>query len=228
MNYIDIQAWTNENSGALALLIFIATSIFGSLFYVYREIKNKSALKPKLEINVIEQPTMCSSFDTGNRFNNEILHRTAFLIYLKIHNNGNVPVQIGDIHVGYKSENKKLKEWRWLKDETVLLEDYMAPLGDKLKLIPFLKQSSLINTQTPKTYLRQGEDTNGLVYFEQEESKGNDYPYMDPDYFVNTIIVVHDTNGNKWSVEHRTIKTLIEPIREICPTFGLSRYSATN
>lgn len=228
MNYIDIQTWTNENAGALALLIFIATSTFGAVFYVYKHIRNKSALKPKLEISVIKEPTMCSSFDTGNISNNERLHRTAFLIYLKLHNNGEVPIQIGDIHVGYKSENEKLKEWRWLKKETVLLEDYMVPIGDKLKVIPFLKQSSFINTRTPKTYLQQGEDTNGMVYFEQEESKGKDYPYMDPDYFVKTIIVVHDTKGNEWSVEHRTPKVLIEPIREICPSFGLSRQSAKN
>ena len=72
-----------------------------------------------------------------------------------------------------------------------------------------------------------GEDTNGLVYFEQEESKGQDYPYMDPDYYVKAIIVVYDTKGNKWSVEHRIPKVLIEPIREICPSFGLSRHSAS-
>ncbi len=73
------------------------------------------------------------------------------------------------------------------------------------------------------TYLRPSEDTNGLVYFEQDNSSGNYYPQMDLDFKVQTLIVVHDNKGNKWSIEHRVTKTQIKYIREICPSFGLSK-----
>lgn len=224
MSFIDLQEWANSNSGLLALLLFVVSSIVGIAVKIYRVIHKKIAISPSLDVSVIEQPTMCSSFGTGNFDSQEELHRTAFLVYLKIINDGEVPVQIGDIHIGYKSANEKFDDtWFWLTEETVLLEDYALPIGDKQKVYPFLKQSNHLIEKVSSTYLRPGEDTNGLVYFEQNESGGKNYPYMDPDYYVQSIIVVHDNKGNKWSVEHRIVKVLIEPIREICPVFGLTR-----
>jgi hypothetical protein len=46
-------------------------------------------------------------------------------------NTGYTPVQIGDIHLGYRSmENDDIDSWYWLKEETVMLEDYWVPLGE--------------------------------------------------------------------------------------------------
>jgi hypothetical protein len=224
MNITDITNWPNENSGLLALLIFIATSSVGVALWICRIFKNKRRNKPKLLLSVIDQPTMCSSFSIDST--NKDLHGTAFLVYLKIKNDGQTLVQIGDIHLGYKSESKEYSDFQyWLKDETILLEDYASPIGDKIKVYPFLKQKNRLINNDIQTYLRPGELINGLVYFEQEASTGENSPYMEPDYRVETIIVVHDSNGNKWSVEHRVIKVQIEPIRKICPSFGLTRQS---
>ena len=106
----------------------------------------------------------------------ERLHRTAFLVYLKIQNDGEVPVQIGDIHLGYKSEaNEFFDSWYWLKQETVLLEDFTSSIGDRLKVYPFLKQKNQLIENETVVILDPGETTNGLVYFEQGESSGKYY-----------------------------------------------------
>lgn len=219
MELLDISQWSNENSGYLALIIFLVTLLISFIIFLF---KKTTAPKPSLKIEVIKHPTMCSSFATGNINENQKLHSTAFLIYLKITNDGKIPIQIGNINIAYKSENNKEK-WYWINEETTLLEDYMTPIGDKLKVYPFLKQLNYVSPSTTKTYLQSGEDTNGLVYFEQKESQGLDYPSIDSNFKVETKIVVHDTVGNKWSIEYLIVKVQIEPIREICPSFGLTR-----
>lgn len=215
-----ILSWANDNPGALALLIFFLTVTISTLIGVTKWILKKLK-KPSLDLKVIDYPTICSSYDVGSPF-----HGTAFLIYMEIQNSGDTLVQIGDIHVGYKSEdNRNIDHWRWLKEEITLLEDYAVPIKDKFKVYPFLKQkNSTINNST-KTFLESGEAINGLVYFEQEKSTGDDYPYMEPDFKVQSKIIVHDNKGNTWSVEHKVLKAKIEAIREICPSFGLTRQS---
>ncbi|MNU02453.1 hypothetical protein D3C72_2461650 [compost metagenome] len=60
----------------------------------------------------------------------------------------------------------------------------------------------------------------GLVYFEQEESRGFDYPYMDENESVLTKIRVYDSLNNYWEIECQVTKYLIEAVRKIIPTFG--------
>lgn len=120
-------------------------------------------------------------------------------------------------------ENKDSGNWLWLKKETVLLEDYAISIGDKQKVFPFLKQKNTTINNEIRTYLEPGENTNGLIYFEQEKSRGNSYPYLEPDMKVQTLIVVYDNKGNKWLKEHRVTKIKIGPIRELCPSFGMTR-----
>lgn len=145
-------------------------------------------------------------------------------MYLKITNVGQVPVQIGDIHLGYcSSESPDGESFRWLVNETVLLQDYKDPIGENFKVYPFLKQSNRLIENSKKTYLLPGEYENGLVYFEQEESSGLDYPYMDADFHVLTRIRVHDTLGSYWELDVPVVKVKIEAIREHNPAFGMTR-----
>jgi len=211
-----ILSWANDNAGALALLLFSSGVLFGVIKWIFRKLE-----KPSLFLEVIEYPTMCGSYYFGSSF-----HGTAFLIYIKIQNIGATSVQIDDIHVGYKSEgNKNIGHWRWLKEEIALLEDFAPPIPetDKYHVYPLLKQRNSKTDNIIKTFLEPGEDVNGLVYFEQERSTGDDYPYMEPDNKVQSKIIVHDNKGNSWDVEHRVAKFKIESIREICPSFGLTR-----
>lgn len=220
---IDIQNWTNENAGLLSLLIFLATVFISLLVWLFKKITRE---KEKLKIEVIETPTFCSSFDT----NEKNKHRTAFMLYLKITNTGTKPVQIGDIHIGYKSENSdSLEDLYWLTSETTMMEDFFLDFGNnKIKVIPFLKQQNQTIPNSPKTYLLEGEDTNGIVYFEQGKSDGKNYPYMDADFKVYTEIVVYDTKGNSWPITYQVPKVKIEAIRKLNPNFGLSREQYEN
>jgi hypothetical protein len=195
------------------------------LIWLIRSRINRIAKKPAVSIEIIENATLCSSFSVGNN-----CHRTAFLLYLKLTNTGYTPVQIGDIHLGYRSmENDDIDSWYWLKEETVMLEDYWVPLGeDGKKIIPFLKQRNFLIENQINTYLSAGELTNGLVYFEQERSTGDRYPYLEPDMKVQTKVIVYDTKGNSWETEMRVTKVKIEPIREICPKFGKTRELSEN
>lgn len=215
---VDVQNWTNENAGLLSLIIFLATVAISLFVWSFKKVTKDTA---KLKIEVIKTPTFCSSFDS----NEKNKHRTAFMLYLKITNIGTKPVQIGDIHIGYKSEQSdSLEDLYWLTSETTMIEDYFLDFGnDKIKVIPFLKQQNQVLTKTPKTYLLEGEDTNGIVYFEQEKSDGKNYPYMDEDFGVYTEIVVHDTKGGSWSISYQVPKVRIEAIRKLNPNFGLSR-----
>lgn len=146
-------------------------------------------------------------------------------MYLKLTNIGDTSVQIGNIHVGYKStENDDIDNWYWLEKETAMLEDFCIPLGDgKKKIIPFLKQKNILMENQIQTFLASGKYTNGIVYFEQDRSSGEQYPYLEPDMKVQTKVIVHDTKGNSWAKEHRVTKVKVEPIREICPSFGKTR-----
>ncbi|HFQ5259076.1 TPA: hypothetical protein ACGUXQ_004238 [Vibrio vulnificus] len=117
------------------------------------------------------------------------------------------------------------EKWFWLKDETTMLEDYKKALGDSIKVYPFLKQKNSLTDNSTDLYVKPGEYRNGIVYFEQAESDGDYIPYMDSDYRVNTKVVVHDTLGDCWESEARVYKVLIDAIRKLNPTFGLSRQS---
>jgi len=216
----EIIEWANNNSGWVSTLIFLAGVSFASVVWMYKRPQSK----PALRLEVLKEPTLCSSFDSGTNPGGITSHRTAFLIYLKITNVGRVPVQVGDIHLGYRSTGAISPEsLRWLTNETTMLEDYTLPIGERIKVFPFLKQSNALIENHAKTYLLPSEYVNGLVYFEQEESVGLDYPYMDADFHVATRIRVHDTLGSFWEIDTSVAKVEIGPIRELNPTFGLTR-----
>lgn len=177
----------------------------------------KEIAKPELSIQLIPTPSFCTSFDSELPNENVNIHRTAIILYLKITNVGNAPTEIGQIHVGYESMEN---EWHWLRNETTLLDDFVMPMGEKLKVYPFLKQRNSLMNNAPDVFLNPGQSRNGVVYFEQKASSGNLYPKMDGDFKVKIQILVHDTKGLNWSIEQRIPKVMIDSAREHCPHFG--------
>lgn len=213
----EVIQWANSNSGFLAL-VALAWAISGP---VIGYALGRRQRKPKLKVGLIKTPTYCSCFTVSIEPSGEPLHRTAYLVYLHLTNTGPVPIQIGDVHVGYLSAGSdEPDKFRWLVNETAMLEEVrisISPTHDKL--VPFLKQAGALQTQR-NTYLQPGEDVKGLVYFEQEESRGLDYPYMDENCQVATKIRVYDTLGNYWETDCEVPKVKIEAIRKEIPTFG--------
>lgn len=177
----------------------------------------KEISKPELTIELIPTPSFCSSFNSELPNETINIHRTAIILYLKITNMGNAPTEIGQIHVGYESMENN---WHWLRDETTLLDDFTMPMGEKVKVFPFLKQSNFLMKNDIDTFLNPGQSCNGIVYFEQKASSGNLYPKMDENFKVRIQILVNDTKGHNWSIEQRIPKVKIDAAREHCPHFG--------
>jgi len=152
----------------------------------------KEITKPELTIELIPTPSFCSSFNSELPNETVNIHRTAIILYLKITNIGNASTEIGQIHVGYESMEN---EWYWLYNETTLLDDFTMPMGEKVKVFPFLKQSNFLMKNDIDTFLNPGQSCNGIVYFEQKASSGNLYPKMDEDFKVNIQILVTLLSG---------------------------------
>lgn len=176
--------WFNANSGFVSILIFITTLILGWITGIFQSLRRR----PKFKIKVIPGPTMCSTFHTGNKFNDYDAHRTAISLYLKISNIGNSASDIDRVEIGYHwNLNKKnwlwVKYglgWFWLKRPTVAIEDFHTRIDkDNMKYYPFLMQRSIITNQNPELYLEVGKSTMGIVYFEQDESWGASSPLVE-------------------------------------------------
>jgi len=190
--------------------------LFASLF-VHKAESQKEIAEPELKIEVIPTPSFCSSFDSELQNDSVNIHRTAIILYLKITNIGGAPAEIGQIHVGYQSMEN---DWYWLRDETILLDDFTMPIGEKIKIFPFLKQKNHMTNNETDTFLNPGQSRSGIVYFEQKASGGSLYPKIDENYKVNIKIQVHDSKDHQWTINEKITKVMVNAAREHCPNFG--------
>lgn len=207
INHLILSIWFGCISVALLLIALV----------VHRTENKKSVGKPELKIELIPTPSFCSSFDSELPNETLRIHRTAIILYLKITNTGDAPTEIGQIHVGYESMKEN---WYWLREETILLDDFVMPMGEKVKVFPFLKQKNSLMTNDTDTFLNVGQSRSGIVYFEQKASGGYLYPKIDENFKVNIQVVVHDNKGRKWSIQEKITKVMIDAARDHCPHFG--------
>ncbi len=197
--------------GTLSVAFFLIS------LFVHRSESKKEKSKPDLKIELIPTPSFCSTFDSELPNESINIHRTAIILYLKITNTGNAFTEIGKIHIGYESMENN---WHWLSEETTLLDDFTMPIGENLKVYPFLKQKNFLMNNDTDTFLDPGQSRNGIVYFEQKASGGNLYPKIDENNQVKVKIIVHDTKGLKWMLEEKITKVMVNAAREHCPQFG--------
>lgn len=168
----DIIRWTNENSGFLTLLLFLVTLFFGWISGIFKHLRHR----PNFILNLIPGPTFCCTFNTGRKYESYDSKRTAIVIYLTIKNIGSASSQIEKIQVGYHNHTFKYSFlWFWL-NTTISLKDFGHTMGDNLRHYPFLIQKSILLPQNNVTYLKNGQSTSGIVYFEQPESYGGFVP----------------------------------------------------
>lgn len=168
----NIISWTNENSGFVSVLIFLITLLIAWISGFFRMLVNK----PKLKIQIINQCSFCCVFDLNEKYNDLPVHKSAFVIYIKITNIGKAPTSIGKIKLGYfKSDftHKFFSKRNWLT-ETISKEDFKFPFenSENLKVFPFLKQRNQLITNDSDTYLSIGKQNNGIIYFEELEAYG--------------------------------------------------------
>ncbi len=213
--------WTNNNSGFLALILFLVTLFLGWVSGIFKALKRK----PILKVDVLQGPTFCASFDTPRTWNGHQAHRTAISLYLSITNIGSAPTDIKAIHVGYKSQSHFIPfRWFWLKELTVSKSDFVMKLGDDSKVFPFLMQNNQLTNNQIDTYLLEGKRCNGVVYFEQEESWGKYLPKIRENK-MKIKVRVYDVYGKYYSATSVINKVTLNAAKEVSEKFGETRES---
>lgn len=217
--------WMNVNSGFVSVLIFIVTIFLGWVSGIFGALRRK----PKFKIEVLQGPSICSVFYTGNKHQGFDAHRTAISLYLKITNIGNAPSQIDGINAGYHWNLNGINwlwlkygiGWFWLRNVTIALEDFHVNLGDeKIKYFPFLLQKSILVDTTIDTYLEVGKSAIGMVYFEQQESWGASSPKPDVNGKAVIKVKVHDSFSRSYSTVVKIPLVGIEEAKKYNQYFG--------
>lgn len=186
--------WTNQNSGFLTLILFVITLVLGWTSGIFRALRHR----PKFKIGIIKGPTFLSSFSTGKELKGVETHRTAAAIYLSVTNVGTAPAQIVSVRLGYHNYSFKYTFlWFWL-NSTPAIGDFGHTIGENLRVFPFLFQKNYLAAHPVSTYLQSGQETIGVMYFEQPESWGGFKPRVKNDK-AKIKILVKDALGNRYA-----------------------------
>lgn len=219
----ELVNWLNNNTGVLALAIFIGTLAFGWISGIFAALMRR----PKFCVRLIDGPTFSCTYVTGRKYNEYDEHQTSVALYLHVTNAGSAPSSIASIEIGYhwnlglfsKSWVKNRIGWFWLVNQTVALSEFQFVIGDSVKIFPFLTQRNKNSSADSKTYLRVGEATNGVVYFEQDNSWGGCFPR--PHKGSTKIKVrIRDGHGRKHNSTHRIPVVSLEEAKKYNPRFG--------
>lgn len=175
-----VTDWLNANQGLLTLILFVATVLFGWASGIFSSLRRR----PKFKIQLLDGPTFCCIYSTGNEANGIPTHQVAFALYLRVSNVGSQASSIEAVKVGYhwnlaRFSNQWLKftiGWFWLDKLSVALEDFQVVIGKSVKVFPFLFQKTYLSQVSQETYLEPGRSAIGVVYFEQPESWGGCQP----------------------------------------------------
>lgn len=216
---LSIKKWTNTNSGFLTLLIFVTTLALGWITGLFKAILRR----PNLSFVVNNGPSFCCNLPTGRKYDDNETHLTAIALYLTISNIGSAPTEVSEVQVAYHNYTLKYTFfWFWLLEHHTILNDFQVAMGEGMKIYPFLFQKSCLDGQRADTYLREGQKTTGMVYFEQPESWGGFLPRQ-RDGQTKLKISILDTYGNKYCEIVRVPFVSIDEARKFNPAFGKSR-----
>jgi hypothetical protein len=210
------RQWTNENSGFLTLLLFIVTIIAGWSSGIFKALRNR----PSFNIQALPGPTFACTFPTGRKHEGHDTHRTAFCLYLSVTNRGNSPTDLLSVELGYHNYTPRYSFlWLWLQHETVALDDFQVPIGDHVKVYPFLNQVNRLSRSMPDTYLGPGRKVIGVVYFEQPVAWGGWLPRV-TDQHTRVKVRITDAHEKR----HTKLVTIpfvsLEDARRYNPLFG--------
>lgn len=220
----EITKWSNDNQGVLGVILFLAAIVFGWISGIFSALRRK----PKFRINLIEGPTFTCTFGTGKKEGKYDIHRTGIALYLNVANVGSAPANIEHVHVGYHWAIKPFGKlwwqyrigWYWLYRQAIILADFQAPIGEEhTKIYPFLFQKNFNTEQSNDTYLVVGKSTNGVVYFEQEESFGACFP-LARNNLAKIKIKVIDSFRRSYVVSTKIPRLSLEEAKKYNPRFG--------
>ncbi len=183
--------------------------------------------KPKLRLELLPGPTLCTTFSSGDKHQGYDVHRTAISVYLRITNVGSAPTSVERVSLGYHWHLNTLNLawirysvfWFWLPDPVVTIEDFRVNIGDWIKIYPSLLQRTATSGEAAATYLEVGRATNGVVYFEQKESWGGCFPAPRGGR-TRIRVAVTDTFGTKHRKSFWIPVVALEEAKKYNPSFG--------
>lgn len=221
--YPQISDWLNNNQGVIAVVIFAVTVFGGWASGIFSALRKR----PKFEISLIDGPTFCCTYLTGNMHGIHHAHRTGIALYLSISNIGSAPSSIRSISIGYHWHLRPFSAqwlkyklgWFWLNNQSVALEDFQVAIGASIKVYPFLTQRNNLSPAQVDTFLEVGRCINGVVYFEQMESWGGCLPVIKNGH-VRLKIRVHDVFGGRHTTAFYVPAVDLNEARKYCPAFG--------
>ena len=218
----DFFNWTNENQGVVSILLFVLALIIGWISGIFQAVRRR----PHFEMTTLKGPTLCTTFETGRKYDGLPTHRTAISLYLSVTNTGSAPSSVVNITVGYRHHISKfgllfrrrlrywprwviywLKNvivWNWIDQPVIAMSEFIVKIGeleegDAVKHIPFLiQQSRLSKIDNPHLYLRTGEIAKGIVYFEGPECVGDFFP-RNSNNFAKIKVKLYDVFGKTHS-----------------------------
>lgn len=221
----EIVDWVNTNQGVVGVGIFVTTLFLGWISGIFAALRRK----PRFRMSILKGPTFCCSFLTGATQDGKEVHRSAFAIYLHITNIGSSSGSIDEVHVGYHWAIKPFSiqwlrygiGWFWIKQQTTVVEDFKAAIGENIKVYPFLFQRSILSGMSADTFLQIGQSTNGVVYFEQSDSWGACFPAIEDDSAKVKIRII-DAFGRKHSRKFTIPSVTPDEAQKYNPSFGLT------
>jgi hypothetical protein len=227
MTIVDIfniaTVWTNENPGPLRVVLFLVTMVLGWISGIFSALRRR----PKFKVTLIPGPTFCCTYTIGKKYGKEDIHRTGIALYLKIANIGSAPSSIENILVGYHWHLepfsflwiKNTIGWFWLEGQSIILDDFQTMIGENIKFYPFLFQRGHLSGSS-ETYLDVGRSTNGVVYFEQDDSWGGCFPSVHKNGTVRIKVHIQDTFGRTHYTKFNIPSVSLEDARKYNPAFG--------
>jgi hypothetical protein len=219
----DVAKWLNDNQGVVSLLIFLSTIFLAWVSGFFSALRKR----PRLRISLLEGPTLCSTFPSGEKHEGFEVHRTGIALYLKISNVGSAPTSIDNIQLGYHWHVRPFSLvwlkyrvfWFWLRNPAITIEDFQVAIGDNIKFYPSLFQRSSISGKSANTYLQIGQSVNGVVYFEQSESWGGFFP-TPKNGRTKIRVAVLDAFGKRHKKTAYVPVVSLEEAKKFNPTFG--------
>ena len=223
-NYI--VKWTNENSGFLSLVLFLATLVYGWWSGLWNSLNKKA----KLKIRFIDKVSFYSFFHIGEKWldkksNVEYdLHKTGFAVYMSIANVGNKPTTIDKIYLGYE-KNKPKSNWfkkdiNWLAQWHPAEEFKMENADGTFIAVNNLRIKYNSTDNKNDDFLDVGTSTVGVAYFEQETAWGNYSPKQLEDESIEIIIKIRDIYHKEYKFRTSLKKLPIEKARKYNQHFG--------
>lgn len=168
-----IREWVEYNSGFLSVAIITISIIVGWLSGTFKAIRRK----PKLSVN-LNKPSFYSIRCFEEYYQGISLFRPFFLLYLDIKNIGYSPTTITGNRLCFKVRVGKIRFKKICIKDVPVLGDVGHTIGENLRVFPFLIQkNTLMNNDSELSYLKEGGQANGMLYFESPKCWGDFVPY---------------------------------------------------